>query len=346
MISSDVVYPTGAMKDYEAKFWLPFKGTGKPVYAIPGNHDWYDALEAFAATFMTEEAARRTMRARVEVDNRLTSTTDAADRGADRPGRAASPAVRRADGVPARALLPDPDARLRAARRRHRGRPAGRPGPAARGCEGALDAARGKFTMAILGHPFYAGGLYQADGRRRRSSRSTGSCASTGSPSSWPGTRTISSTTSSAGDGGGRGSVTHVVNGGGGAYLSFGTALDWPAAPATADWAFYPTTAQVTGKIRATLPPWKTPFWWWTQYLGAWPFSVEWLSAAFDVNVAPFYQSFVEVRVEPSSGRVRLRPYGINGRLRWADLQTSPGLRPAGVAPEDPVEWSQALAGR
>jgi hypothetical protein len=73
---------------------------------------------------------------------------------------------------------------------------------------------------------------------------------------------------------------------------------------------------------------------------------VEWLSAAFDVNVAPFYQSFVEVRVEQSSGRVRLRPYGVDGRLRWADLQTSPGLRPAGVAPEDPVEWSLALAGR
>ena len=29
----------------------------KPVYAIPGNHDWYDALEAFAATFL--EPARR-----------------------------------------------------------------------------------------------------------------------------------------------------------------------------------------------------------------------------------------------------------------------------------------------
>jgi hypothetical protein len=54
----------------------------------------------------------------------------------------------------------------------------------------------------------------------------------------------------------------------------------------------------------------------------------------------------VEVRVEPSTGRVRLRPYGIDGRLRWADLQTSPELRPPGAAPEDPVEWSFALAGR
>ena len=73
---------------------------------------------------------------------------------------------------------------------------------------------------------------------------------------------------------------------------------------------------------------------------------MEWLSAAFDFNVAPFYQSFVEVRVEPSAGRVRLLPYGVDGRLRWTDLQTSPGLRPAGAAPEDPVEWSQTLAGR
>ena len=40
VVSSDVVYPTGAMKDYEAKFWLPFKGITRPVYAIPGNHDW------------------------------------------------------------------------------------------------------------------------------------------------------------------------------------------------------------------------------------------------------------------------------------------------------------------
>ena len=60
MLSSDVIYPSGAMKDYEAKFWLPFKGVDKPVYAIPGNHDWYDALEGFNATFL--EAGRRAHR--------------------------------------------------------------------------------------------------------------------------------------------------------------------------------------------------------------------------------------------------------------------------------------------
>jgi len=34
----------------------------------------------------------------------------------------------------------------------------------------------------------------------------------------------------------------HFVNGGGGAYLSIGTALDFPKQPPVADWAFYPST--------------------------------------------------------------------------------------------------------
>ena len=31
----------------------------------------------------------------------------------------------------------------------------------------------------------------------------------------------------------------HFVNGGGGAYPSFGTSLAWPPKPAFPDWAFY-----------------------------------------------------------------------------------------------------------
>jgi len=52
VISSDVIYPAGAIEDYEAKFYLPFQGFAKPVYAIPGNHDWFDALESFNANFL------------------------------------------------------------------------------------------------------------------------------------------------------------------------------------------------------------------------------------------------------------------------------------------------------
>ena len=46
------------------------------MYAIPGNHDWYDALEAFAATFLQADAARASIHARADADLRVTSTTD------------------------------------------------------------------------------------------------------------------------------------------------------------------------------------------------------------------------------------------------------------------------------
>ena len=141
----------------------------------------------------------------------------------------------------------------------------------------------------------------------------------------------------------GRAPMHHVVNGGGGAYLSLGTALAKPESMPTPAWAFYPSTAPIVGKVVANNPSWKRPVWFWASRLGGWPWSSEWLSAAFDYNVAPFFQSFVEVRVEPSAGRVRLLPWGVHGRLRWSDLQTSDGLRPEGVAPEALVEWSLPL---
>ncbi len=157
VISSDVVYPTGAMKDYEAKFWLPFKGVTRPVYAIPGNHDWYDALEGFAATFLQADAARASIQARVEADLKITSTTGARIDGLIHEAER----LRRAYGVPTGfqrgpffeiqtdrfALLAIDTGILKTVD----------PGQDA-WLEAALARAAGKFTMAILGHPFYAGG--------------------------------------------------------------------------------------------------------------------------------------------------------------------------------------------
>jgi 3',5'-cyclic AMP phosphodiesterase CpdA len=337
VISSDVIYPTGAMKDYEANFWLPFKGFDKPVYAIPGNHDWYDALEGFVATFFAPDAARAAMRARVEADNRLTSTTD--DRIAWLIGEAAR--LRREYRVPTgfqrapyfqvqterfalitvdtgvlRRVDPDQLAWLRA----------------------ALEQARDKFKMVILGHPIFAGGLYQAAGDAdfaalhalMREHRVEIVMAGD--------THDLELYVERYRAGGAEHVMHHVVNGGGGAYLSSGTALAWPAAPAVPQWAFHPSAAALTAKIDFHTPRWKWPFWVWTKRYGAWPFSVEWLSAAFDYNVAPFFQSFVEVRVEVSAGRVRMLPWGVHGRLRWSDLQASPGWRPAGGSPDELVE--------
>ena len=74
VIASDVIYPAGAMEDYENNFYMPFKGFTKPIYAIPGNHDWFDALEGFNANFLEPKAARAALTARVEADLHLTST--------------------------------------------------------------------------------------------------------------------------------------------------------------------------------------------------------------------------------------------------------------------------------
>jgi 3',5'-cyclic AMP phosphodiesterase CpdA/uncharacterized membrane protein HdeD (DUF308 family) len=337
VISSDVIYPTGSMKDYESNFWLPFKGFDKPVYAIPGNHDWYDALEGFVATFFRPEAAAVAMRARVEADNRLTSTTDS--RIAWLVGEAAR--LRREYGVPTgfqrapyfsvqterfallavdtgvlRRVDADQLAWLRA----------------------GLEGARGKFTMVILGHPLYAGGDYQAAGDADFAAihqllrEHEVAVVMAGD------THDLEHYVERYRAGGTERVMHHFVNGGGGAYLSSGTALAWPASPALPEWAFYPSAAALTAKIDFHTPRWKWPFWVWTKRFGAWPFSVEWLSAAFDYNVAPFFQSFLEVRVEPSADRVRLIPWGPPGRLQWADLQSSPGWRPVGRRPDEPVE--------
>ena len=159
VVSSDVIYPSGEMKDYEAKFWLPFKGISKPVYAVPGNHDWYDALEGFAATFFEPQAARAAIRA----PSRSRSACDEHDRRpcrrprqAGRRGCAISIECRRASSVrrfsrsrPIRFALVAVDTGVLRKRRRL--------AAAMAATARSIDRA-GKFTMVILGHPFFAGG--------------------------------------------------------------------------------------------------------------------------------------------------------------------------------------------
>ncbi|MGI8596666.1 MAG: metallophosphoesterase [Thermoleophilaceae bacterium] len=56
LIASDVIYPAGDINDYVDAFYLPYAGYGKPIYAIPGNHDWYDGLNGFMWHFCGAEA--------------------------------------------------------------------------------------------------------------------------------------------------------------------------------------------------------------------------------------------------------------------------------------------------
>jgi hypothetical protein len=131
----------------------------------------------------------------------------------------------------------------------------------------------------------------------------------------------------------------HFVNGGGGAYLSIGTALDFPNPGPVADWAFYPRTDRLRTKLDEEMPLWKQPFWQWIKWFNAWPVSVEALSGLFDFNRAPFFQSFMQVRVERSKRRIVLALYGVGGPLRWRDLQIGGAVLPPEATPDDPVEF-------
>ena len=46
-ICSDIIYSAGHMHEYREKFYWPYSHLPKPIYAIPGNHDWYDSLDGF-----------------------------------------------------------------------------------------------------------------------------------------------------------------------------------------------------------------------------------------------------------------------------------------------------------
>ncbi|AIR96517.1 metallophosphoesterase family protein [Streptomyces glaucescens] len=51
IIASDVIYPVGATDDYGDKFFRPYQDYPAPVYAVPGNHDWYEDLHGFMRVF-------------------------------------------------------------------------------------------------------------------------------------------------------------------------------------------------------------------------------------------------------------------------------------------------------
>jgi uncharacterized membrane protein HdeD (DUF308 family) len=347
VVSSDVIYPAGSMHDYEANFYLPFQGFAKPIYAIPGNHDWYDALEGFNANFLEPKAARAAIEARVEADFGLTSTN------ARRIDKLMVEAVRLRQqyGVDVGtqrapffelqtedfALLAIDTGVLRTIDERQwawLGR--------------ALDRSRGKFIMAIVGHPLFAGGQGlppTAEGHNvadsadrfaalyRLLAKHNVRIAMAGD------THDFEYYREKIERDGGTQVMHHFVNGGGGAYLSIGTALDFPKQPAIGDWAFYPRTDRLRAKMDAETPAWKQPFWYWIKWFNAWPFQVEALSGVFDFNRAPFFQSFMEVRVERSRRRVVLVLNGVRGPLRWRDLQTGGTVVPAGATLEDPVEF-------
>jgi hypothetical protein len=347
IVSSDVIYPAGSMRDYEGNFYLPFQGFAKPIYAIPGNHDWYDALEGFNANFLEPRAARAAIEARVEADLGLTSTNTRrvdnllAEAARLRALYGVEVAAQRAPFFEIQtedfALLAIDTGILRSVDERQW-----------EWIERALERSRGKFIMTIVGHPRFAGGQDTpsfAEGHDVSDSTATFVAlyrllASHNVRIAMAGdTHDFEYYREEIGNADPTRVMHHFVNGGGGAYLSIGTALDFPKRPAVRDWAFYPRTDELHAKLDAETPLWKQPFWAWTKWLKAWPFSIEAFSGIFDFNRAPFFQSFLEVRVERSKARVVLIPNGVHGPLRWGDLQIGGTVLPSGTSLDAPVEF-------
>ena len=198
----------------------------------------------------------------------------------------------------------------------------------------ALERSRDRFTMVLLGHPPYVAGRFQATDDDFAAIHDLIQefdvpLVMAGDTHDFEYYREILP------DGGDR---HYVVNGGGGAYLSIGTALDFPPDPDVEDWAFYPSTDAVTEKLETQTPRWKWPFWLWVKHWNGWPTTSEWLSAIFDFNYAPSFQSFVEVRIERSRERVRMIVHGVDGPLHWRDIQVGGAVMPPDAAPDDAVE--------
>ena len=337
VISSDVVYPSGALKDYERKFWMPFKGVNKPVYAIPGNHDWYDALDGFTATFFEPQAAQKAMEARIKKDLYISSTNKKriekmiATTGKLRSNYSVPAGFQKAPYFQISAgnfvfisIETGVERQIDTLQKTW--------------LRNVLEASKGKFVMALLGHPFYAIGEYQ--GKMNPEFEKLHQLL-----------RQYKVPLVMAGDthdleyyieppvNNDNHTMHHFVNGGGGAYLSIGTAMAKPQNMPTKDYAFYPTHDPLVKKIEDNTSWYKYPAWWWTKKLDGWPFSAEWLSAMFDYNVAPFFQSFFEIRVEQSKKRIVLIPYSNNGRLKWSDITAVAATRPAEVKDDEFVEW-------
>ena len=107
----------------------------------------------------------------------------------------------------------------------------------------------------------------------------------------------------------------------------------------TKEFAFYPSYDPLVKKITQNIAWYKYPAWLWAKQLDGWPFSSEWLSAMFDYNGSPYFQSFMEIKVESSRRRVVLIPYSNHGRIKWSDMTSTMGARADGASMNDFAEW-------
>ena len=358
VVSSDVIYPDGAMMDYEPNFYLPFKGFTKPIYAIPGNHDWYDALEGFAANFLEPDAARTCMLSRVETDGRLTTTTESRIDGYIQEAAR----LRKEFGV-STGLQRGPFFEVQTERFALIAVDTGvvKTVDSAQWewLKAALGRSRGKFRMVILGHPLFTAGHYQGDvdhltGEWTPPLRSPLAAGAETEPYTaihrllrehqvevvMAGDMHLFEHYREPYEAEGKSRMMHHLRERRRRRLRVRRRpLRLARTPDAPVWTYYPRKDAIIDKLDAQTPFWKMPLWLWVKHYSGWPFSGYIMSAAFDHNKAPFFQSFVEVQVHNSKDEVRFLPHDANGRLRWRELENYRVLIPEGKNEDDLVEF-------
>lgn len=342
LISSDVIYPDGTMDEYERKFYLPFKGVNKPIFGLPGNHDWYNKAEGFIANFYTDDAQKAAIPGLCQTQwfvpcsfttRRMKSSArdawDLRDNYKVQSGQQRNVYFQMQTEKFALFVV-DTGCRRRIDDDQYHW------------LEGALKKATGKFKMVVLGHPLYVHGAYQ--GQDGSEFKKLGDLlvayqvdvVMAGDTHYFEYYRVDQSNSSSLKP------MHHFVNGGGGAYLSLGTPFGMSSSPVTSAFAFYPKQDKLRAKLKKETPWWKQPFLQATLCCGTWHWPsgesvAESLSPVFNFNTAPFYQSFVEVSVDTQERIVSVIPYGSLGQLKWADLHVSPSLEERLSQPLGPV---------
>lgn len=60
LLNGDVAYPAGRVEDYRRGFFEPYRGLGIPIWAVPGNHEYYSRLKGreFVDVFCTYRRSR------------------------------------------------------------------------------------------------------------------------------------------------------------------------------------------------------------------------------------------------------------------------------------------------
>jgi hypothetical protein len=127
----------------------------------------------------------------------------------------------------------------------------------------------------------------------------------------------------------------HFVNGGGGAYLSIGTALDFPKLPDVADWAFYPRADRLREKMDAEMPIWKQPFRYWIPGRSV---SRRYPGCSI-LTMLHSSRALCKCESNDPKKRMVLILNGVDGPLRWRDLQIGGAWFPTGSSLSDPVEF-------